>query len=77
MDVNLDRKELDMVMSGGVEQAIDVAYATPVAPMLRALSEERQREFRGALEKLLQALSPDGKTMGSMASSVLMAAQPR
>ena len=72
-NVRLERQEQDLVMSGGVTQAIEVAYATPIGPTLRALSDEQQAQFRKTLTELLHELSDDGITMGRMVSNVLSA----
>ncbi len=65
-------EEKDLMMDGGVSQAIEVAYATPIRPRLLALSEQKQDEFRNALSELLNDLSPDGKNMGRMVANVLV-----
>ena len=72
-NVRLSQQKLDLVMDGGVPQAIEVAYSTPIAPKLRALPDERQAEFRNAFTDLLHGLHNGGTTMGCMVSTALSA----
>jgi len=76
VNVGLERQEQDFVLAGGVTQAIEVAYATPIGPQLRALTDERQDLFRKTLTELLHELSDDGITMGRMVTNVLSADKP-
>ena len=69
--VQLSQQEQALVINGGVTDAIEVAYATPIRPKLLALSDEQQAEFRKTLTELLHELSADGITMGRMVSNVL------
>ena len=63
-------------LNGGLEQAIELAYATPISPKLRALTEEKQFMFRDILGEHLNLLSDDGVIMGDMVSNVLSAKKP-
>jgi ubiquinone/menaquinone biosynthesis C-methylase UbiE len=74
--LQLRRREQDLPMAGGLSQAVEVAYSTPIGPRLRSLPDERQTQFRRKLTELLQALSDDGRTMGRMVSTVLSAEKP-
>ncbi len=74
--VHVRQEQLPFTIDQGVPEAVQVAYATPIGPKLRALPEEQQREFRHALTTLLGELSQDGQTMGRMASHVLSANKP-
>ncbi len=76
VNVLLRRQEQDLVISGGVTHAIEVAYSTPIGPKLRALPDERQVQFRRTLTERLHELSADGITMGRMVSNVLSAEKP-
>jgi SAM-dependent methyltransferase len=76
VNARLERQEQDLVMSGGISQAVEVAYSTPIAPKLRALPDERQVQFRRAFTGLLQDLSDGGVTIGRMVSSLLVAEKP-
>ena len=67
---------LPYVLNGGIPQAIDVAYATPIGPKLRALPEVRQRLFRRSMADRVHGLSRDGITMGEMVTHVLTAEKP-
>lgn len=71
--VSVHREERDLVMSDGTEHAIRAAYATPIGPTLRSLSEELQTRFVEGLSRNVRALAADGATMGQMASDVLVA----
>lgn len=71
VNVNLSHQEQGLVIDGGVTQAIEVAYATPIRPKLLALSDEKQDIFKKTFTKILNELSTDGITMGRMVSNVL------
>lgn len=73
VNIDVKRREQDLVLDGGIKHAIQAAYATPIAPQLRALPEEKQASFRNAMIELLEKLSDDGVTMGRMVSNVLVA----
>jgi len=73
VNVQLDRQELDLVIDGGVTDAVQVAYSTPIGPKLRALPDERQDQFRKAFNELLHGLCNGGNKMGRMVSNVLSA----
>jgi len=75
-DVRIRQQELDLTFDGGVAQAVEATYATPIGPKLRALTPESQRDFRETLAALLDELSTDGKKMGRMVSNVLSAVKP-
>lgn len=75
-NVQLGRQEQDLVIDGGVTQAVEVAYSTPIGRKLRALPDERQTLFRKTFTGLLHELSEDGVTMGRMVSNVLSAEKP-
>jgi hypothetical protein len=60
-------------MSGGQEQAIEAAYATPIGPKLLGLPEELQVRFREALSSKVGELAGDEFTMGQMAADILLA----
>lgn len=72
-DIVLERHEIDMLLDGGPDQAVDVAYATPIGPPLRALSEERQQQFQRTLIELVEQNSNGAVNMGAMVSNVLTA----
>ena len=71
--VDVRRQEQDLVLGGGVRNAIETAYSTPIGPRLQALPEEKQVLFQNAMTELLGELSDDGLTMGRMISNVLVA----
>jgi SAM-dependent methyltransferase len=76
VNAQLRRQEQDLVIGGGVTDAVEMAYSTPIGPRLQAMPDERQVEFRNTLTALLQELSDDGTTMGRMVSNVLSAEKP-
>ncbi len=71
--VEVKQQEQDLVLPGGAKHAIDAAYATPIAPKLRALSQEKQASFRHAMAQRIGELSSDGETMGRMVSNIVAA----
>ncbi len=71
--VDVHREERDMIISGGVEHATRAAYATPIGPKLRSLSQDRQASFVDEFSRKIQQLAAGGVTMGQMASDVLVA----
>ncbi len=75
-DIEIEQQERDMVLDGGPEVAVEVAYATPIGPPLRALSAKRQAEFRRALTELVSQTSNGATVMGTMVSNVLAATNP-
>lgn len=76
VNVQHERQELDLVLDGGIAQAIKVSYSTPIGPKLKKLHKDRQDQFRIKFTGLLKELSPDGVTMGRMVSNVLSAEKP-
>jgi ubiquinone/menaquinone biosynthesis C-methylase UbiE len=72
-DVRVERQEKGLLVSGGVPHAVELAYATPIGPRLRALPDVRQSLFREMLTDLLRGLSEDAITMGPMVTNVLSA----
>jgi hypothetical protein len=71
--VNIRREQRDLVINGGIEQAIEVAYSTPIGPKLAALPKDTQDRFRDALTNNVRDLDGDGVTMGQMAADILTA----
>ena len=71
--VNVRREQRDLVINGGIEQAIEVAYSTPIGPKLAALPKDTQDRFRDALTNNIRDLDGDGITMGQMAADILTA----
>ena len=70
-DVALEQQHQDLVLEGGPEQAVELAYATPIGPQLSALTEDRQARFKRALTELVAGQSNGATMMGSMVSNVL------
>ena len=70
-DVALEQQEQDLVLEGGPERAVELAYATPIGPQLSALTEDRQVRFKHALTELVATQSNGATMMGRMVSNVL------
>jgi len=60
---------LELTLTGGVAQAIEFAYATPIGPLLHALPAERQARFRERYSNLVRNPEDDDSAMGRMASN--------
>ena len=75
-NVMLRQQEQDLVIEGGVMDAIHVAYSTPIGPKLSALPDKQQEQFRKAFSELLHILCNGRNTMGRMVSNVLSADKP-
>ncbi|NIP32273.1 MAG: methyltransferase domain-containing protein [Candidatus Dadabacteria bacterium] len=71
--VTVDEKKLPLKISGGIDQAIKMAYATPIGPKLRSLDDSKQKQFVNEMSKLLEELTEDGKAYGSLVSNILVA----
>ncbi len=76
VNVEVTQRERDLVFPGGPKHAIDAAYATPIAPKLRALPDAKQVAFQNSMSERLDKLTDDGSTMGRMVSNVLSAEKP-
>ncbi len=71
--IYVDRCEKDLVFSGGVVQAYKTVYATPIAPKLRTLPEEKLSQFREVMLSELAKMTADDVTKGKMTSLVMTA----
>ena len=76
VNVEVTRREHDLVVDGGISQAVEMAYATPIGPKLKLLSADQQTLFRKNLAEKVKDLSVDDVTMGRMVSNVLCAQKP-
>lgn len=72
-NVQVTQKRTDLVMHGGIADAVRAAYSTPIGPRLKSLPENQQSRFRDVFSELIGSLSKDGVTIGQMASNVLTA----
>ena len=70
-NLKVDRLEQDLIIPGGLEMAINMAYATPIGPKLLELALERQNNFKSHLAKLLDESGSGKQNMGPMVSYVL------
>jgi ubiquinone/menaquinone biosynthesis C-methylase UbiE len=75
-NVLLRQQEQDLKIDGGITDAVQVAYATPIGPKLSALPDERQDQFRKAFNERLHVMCNGGNKMGRMVSNVLSADKP-
>ncbi len=64
---------LPFILSGGAQQVVEVAYATPIGPQLLRLSSEKRAAFDAGLTAKVKELSPDGRTMGNLVTNELTA----
>ncbi len=71
-DVRVMRQERELVIEGGIDEAVELVYGTPIRNKLLALSKTKQDEYRQILAHYLRKLSPDGKKMGRLAQNVLV-----
>lgn len=76
VQVDIGRRGLPFTFQGGMDQALAMAFATPIKPELDAMSPGRRDEFARELKDRLFALTCDGHTMGRMVSNVLTAVKP-
>ena len=72
-NVLLKQQKQDLIIDGGITDAVQVAYATPIGPKLSALPNDRQEKFRKTFSELLHKLCNGRNTMGRMVSNVLSA----
>lgn len=75
-NVKVCQLEDGLVIEGGVGKAIEVAFATPIGPKLRMLSDRHQDQFKSTFSNLIKELGSDGVTMGRMVSNLLSAEKP-
>jgi ubiquinone/menaquinone biosynthesis C-methylase UbiE len=73
VNVLVSQQEQDLVIDGGESRAIDLAYATPIGPALRALPDGLEEQFKRNFDQKINILSPDGLTLGRMVTNVLTA----
>ena len=72
-EVTVRRETRGMSMEGGVDQSVELAFATPVGPRIRGLDPAKQDCFRKSLAGILGDLDPEGPNLGTMTSDVLLA----
>jgi SAM-dependent methyltransferase len=71
--IMLEKCEKDLVFSRGVDQAYETVHATPLAPKLRALPEEKLSQFREVMLSEFATVTTNGETKGKMTALVLTA----
>ena len=71
--ITLETCEKDLVFSRGVDQAYETVHATPLAPKLRALPEEKLSQFREVMLSEFATVTTNGITKGKMTALVLTA----
>ena len=72
-NIVVSKQEMNLSLKGGVDGAIALAYATPIGPKLKELSNEKQDKFKKVFIDKIQIISHDGKNFGRMVSNVLKA----
>jgi ubiquinone/menaquinone biosynthesis C-methylase UbiE len=72
-DVAVETVSRPMTMNGGIEQAIQAVYGTPIAPKLNGLSEEKQTALNEKLGELYAQLASEGNTYGKLRTNLLTA----
>jgi ubiquinone/menaquinone biosynthesis C-methylase UbiE len=72
-NIVVSKQEMNLYLTGGVDGAIALAYATPIGPKLKELSNEKQDKFKKVFIDKIQLISHDGKNFGRMVSNVLKA----
>jgi ubiquinone/menaquinone biosynthesis C-methylase UbiE len=75
-DVRVERQSAALRMPGGVSEVLRTAYATPIGGKLAGLPEPKRERFHSAMGQRAEAHSPDGVTMGELATHVLRASKP-
>lgn len=69
--IEISKQEQKMYIKGGIARAITFAYSTPIGPKLKALSNERQEEFKRIfLDEVRQLNQKDG-SVGRMVSNII------
>lgn len=76
VNVRIRQQELDMFLDGVAKDGVEVAYSTPIAPKIKALPENKQKQFQNTFKELLCEMSNNGKTMGCMVSNILTGEKP-
>ncbi|MBJ6367046.1 class I SAM-dependent methyltransferase [Snuella sedimenti] len=74
--VNVTEQQKDLIVPNGVPQAIELAYATPIGPQLKAFSIEKSNAFKSNLMRHLKTISKHDKHLGHMTSLILTAHKP-
>lgn len=66
-------QEMDLMIESGVDGAISMIYATPIAPKLSEFDQEMESKFKDIVREKIKVLSPDNYNMGTMATNILVA----
>lgn len=72
-NINVTKQKKDLIIPGGLKAAIDIVYATPIAPKLLELSHESQLEFKQIFKVIIEDISDNNGNMGAMTSYLLTA----
>lgn len=73
VNISVSERKMPFKIPGGIDQAIKVAYSTPIGPKLRSLPNKIQELFKKEMAVRLTNLTSDGVTMGQMVSNILEA----
>lgn len=71
--VNVEKRILNFTIDEGVKTIIKLAYATPIGPDIKALSNWQNNQFKAGLIKKTQRLGSSSNSLGKMVSYVLTA----
>lgn len=72
-NVRVTKQRKDLIIPGGIEAAIEIVYATPIGPKLKAMTIESQQEFKHLFSLIIEELSKEEGNMGRMTSYLLTA----
>jgi len=71
-NIELSTQQQKFYVKGGLKSAINLAYATPIGPNLKALAHTEQGEFKTLLKKNLEQLIQPDASIGKMASNIII-----
>ncbi len=69
--IGIARQEKTLDLEGGVMEAHNMAYATPIGPMLAAMDMSKQEVFRDIFTAKVQALQRNNTEYGKMVTNML------
>lgn len=72
-NIEVSKQKMSMHLEGKVDNALMIAYATPIAPKLKELSVEKQEEFNKSFTAKMRLISQEDRNCGQMVSNVLKA----
>jgi len=72
VDVQASEQEQELIGSGE-QSAVKMAYGSPIGPMLRALSQDRQANFKEVLSIKIREFRKDEDSLGSLVTNLVTA----